>query len=147
MVGSPLFVRMASKLNQPTYQPKFVACVPSTPTGDPRGLRRTHHRPPRRAMHPVLHLESNSSRHTRKVRTMPATQADLRFSIVGSQLRSTQEQVPMSRSRAKGCRSRPALALLLPIARQFSGSANVHTWFDENGAERDVTQGDVSEQG
>eukprot|EP00439_Symbiodinium_sp_Y106_P028339 s8070_g3.t1 len=56
---------------------------------------------------------------------------------------STQDHM----SRAKGCRSRPALALLLPIARQFSGSANVHTWFDENGAERDVTQGDVSEQG
>ena len=47
----------------------------------------------------------------------------------------------------EGLRSRPALAPLLPFARQFYGSASVYTWLDETGAEHDVTQGDGGEQG
>ena len=47
----------------------------------------------------------------------------------------------------EGLRSRPALAPLLPFARQFYGSASVYTWLDETGTEHDVLQGDGGEQG
>eukprot|EP00439_Symbiodinium_sp_Y106_P048420 s1891_g6.t1 len=46
----------------------------------------------------------------------------------------------------EGLRSRPAIAPLIPFARQFYGSASVSTWVDENTSEHDVTQSDGGEQ-